>query len=75
MLSSVKRKFLKTPLSLNPQVQTQWCFYYKTQYLCGFSRSHFLFASWTENRKTQIRQSKDLKTNLIEPLCPTARIL
>ena len=67
---------LKAPLkSEPPRFGHQWCFYYKTQYLCGFSRSHFLFASWTENRKTQIRQSKDLKTNLIEPLCPTARVL
>ena len=35
----------------------------------------FFFANWTENRKTQIRQSKDLKTNLIEPICPTAGVL
>ena len=66
---------IKTPLKSEPSSSDSMVFYYKTQYLCGFSRSHFLFASWTKNRKTQIRQLEDLKTNLFEPISLSTRVL
>lgn len=55
-------------------MSVQLFFYYKIQYLCGFSRSHFLFVSRTKKRITRIWQSGKLNTNLFEPFSLSARV-
>ena len=50
-----------------PKGWTQWCFCYKVQYLCGFSRSHIIFIIRTQNRKSAKFKLKSLKTNDYEP--------
>ena len=75
--NAAKELYAQLPLSLEledtieirtPKGWTQWCFCYKVQYLCGFSRSHFVFIIWTENRKSANLKLKNLKTNNYEPV-------
>jgi len=54
--------------NLNPLVQETMVFFIYIAYLCDFSKSHFLFISWTKKQKTmKIRRNK-LKTTFSNPL-------
>ena len=59
---------MKTPLKSDPpRVGLNGVFVIKSS-IYSFSRSHFVFIIWTENRKSANLKLKNLKTNNYEPV-------
>lgn len=65
---------MKTPLKSEPLwFGLNGVFVIKPSIYAGFSRSHFVFVIWTENRKSANPKLKSLKTNDYEPVSLFAR--